>query len=187
MDRQTAMNLLQENLKNKNLFKHCLALEAVMRKLADHPAIGGDEETWGLAGLLHDLDYEETLTDPQKHTLITAKKLKETGVPEEIISIIKAHNSEALGLTRETKADKAIYAADPLTGLIVAAALIHPDKKLNSIDTKFVLNRFKEGGFARGSNREQIKTCSDLGLSLEEFVSLGLQAMQEIASELGLA
>lgn len=186
MDRQTAINLLRENLKNKNLIKHCLALEAVMRKLANHPAIGGDADTWGLAGLLHDLDYEETLTDPQKHTLIAAERLKEALAPVEIINIIKAHNSEALGIARESRADKAIYAADPLTGLIVAAALIHPDKKLNSIDPQFVLNRFKEGSFARGSNREQIKTCEELGLSLEEFISLGLGAMQEIAAELGL-
>lgn len=184
MDRDSAFKLLPENLKNKNLIKHCLALEAVMRKLASH--FGGNEDTWGLAGLLHDLDYEETLSTPERHTLIAAERLKDSGVPEEIISVIKAHNSEALGIKRESKAEKAIYAADPLTGLIVAAALIHPNKKLNSIDTKFVLNRFKEGGFARGSNREQIKTCSELGLSLEEFVSLGLQAMQQISEELGL-
>jgi len=184
MDRDSAFKLLQKNLKNKNLIKHCLALEAAMRKLAEH--FGEDQETWGLAGLLHDLDYEETLNDPQKHTLVAVEKLKETNAPEEIINIIKAHNSEALGIKRESKAEKAIYAADPLTGLIVAAALIHPDKRLNSIDTKFVLNRFREGGFARGSNREQIKTCSDLGLSLEEFVTLGLSAMQEISDELEL-
>jgi putative nucleotidyltransferase with HDIG domain len=184
MDRQTAVDLLRENLKNKNLFKHCLALEAVMSKIAEH--FGEDAKTWGLAGLLHDLDYEETLTDPQRHTLIAAEKLKEAQAPVEIINIIKAHNSEALGIARESRADKAIYAADPLTGLIVAAALIHPDKKLNSIDAQFVLNRFKEGSFARGSNRDQIKTCDDLGLSLEKFVSLGLKAMQEIAADLGL-
>ncbi len=184
MTREEAIKILEENINNKNLIKHCLALEAVMRKLADH--FGGNQDIWGLAGLLHDLDYEETINEPQKHTIVTAEKLREKGISDQIIDIIKAHNSERLGIERKSKAEKAIYATDPLTGLIVASALIHPDKKLKSIDTQFVLNRFREGGFARGSNRDQIKTCKDLNLSLEKFVDLSLSAMQSIDKELGL-
>lgn len=184
MTREEAVKLLEESVSNKNLIKHCLALEAVMRKLADH--FGEDLEVWGMAGLLHDLDYEKTQNDAKNHTLITAKILEEKGVDGKIIDIIKAHNSERLGIERDSKADKVIYSADPLTGLIVASALIHPDKKLNSIDAQFVLNRFREGGFARGTNRDQIKTCEDLGLSLDQFVDLSLKAMQEISGELGL-
>lgn len=184
MMREKALKLLRENLKNQNLLKHSLALEAVMRELAKK--FGENPEIWGLAGLLHDLDYEKTSQNPQKHTLITSEILKKEGISSEIIDIIKAHNSEALGVPCETLAEKAIFAADPLTGLIVACALIHPDKKLRSITPQFVLNRFREKAFSRNASREAIKKCKDLGLSLEEFIEISLKAMQKISQELGL-
>ena len=181
--RDEALALVKKHIKNKNLVKHTLAVEAVMRRLAEH--FGEDVDKWGLAGLLHDIDYSETQDDPSRHSLVGGEMLAEMGVEEDIVQAVKAHN-EYHGLPRETKMAKALYASDPLTGLIVAAALIHPDKKLGSIDVDFVMNRYGEKSFARGANREIIASCTELGLDLREFVGLGLEAMQDIASDLGL-
>ncbi|NLM96402.1 MAG: HDIG domain-containing protein [Halanaerobiaceae bacterium] len=183
MTREEALELVKKNLKQKNLIKHCLAVEAVMRELARY--FGEDEEKWALAGLLHDIDYAETLNDPEKHGLLGAEILEKMGVDEEIVYAVKAHN-HVHGLARKKMIDKAIYASDPVTGLIVAAALIHPDKKLSSIDKDFVLKRYAEKSFARGANRETIASCKEMGIDLGEFVALSLKAMQGIAEELGL-
>ena len=181
LTRQQAYDITKPRFKNKNLFKHVLAVEAVMRELAAH--FHEDIEKWGLVGLLHDLDYEETASTPERHTLRTAELLQEYHLDADIINAIRCHNNLA---PKNSPMDHAIYAADPITGLIVAAALMHPDKKLKSIDVDFVLRRFKVSGFARGANREQIKTCSELGLSLEEFIEISLRGMQKIDKELGL-
>lgn len=181
--RDEALAMLQEQVKQKNLIKHCLAVEAVMGRLAKH--FGEDEEKWALAGLLHDIDYDETATDPERHSILGAAYLAEKGLDEEIVYAVKVHN-DAHGLPRLSLMDKALFASDPLTGLIVASALIHPAKKLHAIDADFVLNRYKEKGFAKGANREQIAACADMELSLEEFIALGLEAMQMNAKELGL-
>ncbi|NLC10646.1 MAG: HDIG domain-containing protein [Firmicutes bacterium] len=183
MERQEAYELMKEKVKNKNLRKHMLAVEAVMRRLAAH--LGQDVEKWGLAGLLHDLDYDFTCDAPEKHSLVAGEMLEEMGVDAEIVKAVKAHNSYH-GLPRETLMDHALYAADPLTGLIVAAALIHPEKKLAPLDVAFVMNRFKEKQFARGADREQIRSCCELGLELEDFVGMGLEAMQKVSRDLGL-
>lgn len=180
MTRDYAYNLVKPRFSNKNLFKHVLAVEAVMRELAEH--FREDVEEWGLAGLLHDLDYEETADTPDQHTLVTEQLLKETDVSDEIIHAIKAHNNL---VSLDTLMDKALYAADPVTGLIVAATLMHPDKKLKSIDTDFVLRRFKMKSFARGANRDQIRTCENIGLSLEEFITFSIRGMCKIDKDLG--
>lgn len=181
MTREQAYNLVRPRFSNKNLFKHVLAVEAVMRELAIF--LNQDVDCWSLVGLLHDLDYEETMNTPERHTLVTAELLRDSDVSEDIIHAIKAHNNLA---PLANLMDKALYAADPITGLIVAAALMHPDKKLASLDTEFVLRRFKEKSFARGANREQIQSCENLGLSLEEFITLSIRAMCKISKELGL-
>jgi len=183
MQRSEALRLVKEKVKNRNLIKHMLAVEAVMRALACR--LGEDEELWGLAGLLHDIDYDQTKDDPERHSLIGAGILEELGVDPRIVYAVKVHN-EVHDLPRESLLDKALYAVDPLTGLIVAAALIRPEKKLGVVDADFVLHRFKEKGFARGASRDQMRTCEELGLSLEEFVAIGLEAMKGIAGELGL-
>ncbi len=183
MNRDEALALLKKNLTNKNLFNHSLAVEAVMRRLAEH--FGQDVEVWGLAGLLHDIDYDRTKDDPMRHSVEGAAILAEHGLAEDIVYAVKVHNSRH-GLPRLSLMDKALFATDPLTGLIVAGALIRPEKKLSAIDVPFLMNRFHEKGFARGANRETISTCSQTGLSLEEFVGLGLEAMQGIAGELKL-
>jgi putative nucleotidyltransferase with HDIG domain len=181
MDRQQAYELAKSKFSNKNLFKHVLAVEAVMRGLAEH--FDEDQEKWGLAGLLHDLDYEQTMNDPDRHTIVTEQMLQDYHLDPEIIEAIKCHNDKA---PRTRLMGKAIYAADPVTGLTVAAALMHPDKKLKSIDVPFIMRRFKEKRFAAGANREQIKTCEDFGMSLEEFLGIALTSMQGIDGELGL-
>ncbi len=181
MTRNEALELVRANVSNANLVKHMLAVEAVMGKLAAR--LGEDEQIWTLAGLLHDLDYDSTAKDPARHGLLTAEMLSEKDLPASVAQAVKCHAGHC---QPASALDKALVAADPLTGLIVAAALMHPTKKLPNVEAGFVMNRFREKGFARGANREQIRSCSSLGLELEEFVSLGLEAMSEIHEELGL-
>ena len=183
MQREEAYKLLKKHLKNKNLLKHCLTVEAVMGRLAEH--FGEDKNAWSVAGLLHDIDYEKTKDNPEQHSLVGAEMLREEGLPEELIYAIKVHN-DYHGLARSSKLDKALYATDPLTGLIVAAALIRPEKKLSIVDVEFLLNRFDENSFARGARRDVIASCEELDLTLEEFMALGLEAMKGISNELGL-
>lgn len=183
MNRSEAEQILRSRLPNVNLFKHCLAVEAVMRGLARH--FGENEDDWGMAGLLHDIDYEETKDDPDRHSLLSGEIVRGMGFSDEIVDAVKAHN-ERHGLPRDTRMAKALYACDPLTGLIVAAALVHPAKKLSAIDTDFIMHRYKEKSFARGANRRVIESCSELGLILQEFVTIGLEAMQGISHNLGL-
>ncbi|MFW6238244.1 MAG: HDIG domain-containing metalloprotein [Halanaerobiales bacterium] len=183
MDRKKALKLVQENLKEENLVKHCLAVEAVMKKLAEHFA--EDVDKWRLAGLLHDIDYEETKDEPERHSKVGAEMLKEMDVEEDIVYAVKVHNHEH-GLPRKNLMDKALYASDPLTGLIVAGALVHPDKELAALDSEFIMNRYQEKSFARGADRDVIASCEEMGLELEEFFELALQGMQEISDDLGL-
>ena len=181
MTREDAMRLVKEHVKTKNLRKHMYAAEACMRALAAR--LGGNEDDWAMAGLLHDLDYDKTVHDFPRHGFMTAEMLDVHGVSPEILNAIKAHAEHA---PIESEMDLALYAVDPLTGLIVAAALMHPTKKLANVDVTFVMNRFKEKRFAAGANRDQIRKCEGLGLSVEEFVDICLKAMQGVSRELGL-
>jgi len=181
MTREEALELVKSKVKNKNLVKHMIATEACMRDLARH--FHEDEDFWGLTGLLHDLDYDQTAEDFPKHGFLGAQMLEDMGVDDRIIYAVKAHTGHVEAISTM---DRALYAVDPLTGLIVAAALMHPTKKLSNVDTQFVLNRFKEKRFAAGANRDTIRTCEDLGLSLEEFITISLEAMKSVADELGL-
>lgn len=181
--RKEALSLLKEHVENKNLLKHMYATEVVMGALAQK--FDEDEELWRMAGLLHDIDYDKTKDDPDKHGLVGGDMLEEMDFPSQLVYAVKAHN-ERHGLERKTLLDKALYATDPLTGLIVAGALIRPEKKIAVLDVPFLLNRFQEKSFARGANRDQISSCSEIGLSLEEFLEIGLEAMKGINKELGL-
>lgn len=183
MTHEQALKLLKEKIKNQNLVKHCLAVEAVMKELAKK--FSENKEKWALAGLLHDIDYEETKDSPEKHSLVGAEMLEKIGLDKEIVEAVKAHN-EIHGLKRETKMAKALFCTDPMTGLIVAATLVMPNKKIADLTVENILNRFKEKSFARGANREVILTCSEIGLSLEEFAKISLEAMQKISNDLGL-
>ena len=185
MNRQEALNLVKQYVKSENSIKHMLATEAIMKALAKH--FNENEETWGLAGLLHDTDMElvDWKTEPEKHGAVGADMLEKMGVDIVITNAIRAHN-EATGKTRENLIEKAIFAVDCLTGLIVASTLVLPSKKMKDLTPENVLKRFKEKSFARGVRRDAIATCAEINLSLEEFVRIGLKAMQEISEELGL-
>lgn len=181
MTREEALRLVQEKVQTKNLVKHMLAVEAGMRALAEK--LGEDPDRWALAGLLHDLDYEETKNRPDRHGHVTLEILKTLGFSdEEILQAILAHAGHK---TPEKPMEIALTAVDPLTGLIVAAALVHP-QRLSGLTVQNVLNRYKEKGFARSASRENIALCERLGLSLSDFVGIVLPAMQEIRADLGL-
>jgi len=184
MDRENALKLLKENLQNQNLIKHSLAVEAVMKGLAAH--FEQDPEIWRICGLLHDIDYEKTKDDAKAHSLIGAEMLQKLGFEYSICQAVKVHN-EAHGVPPQTLMEKSLYVTDPLTGLIVAAVLVLPSKKIADLSVENVLNRFGEKAFARGANRQIISKCKDyLNLSLEEFVGIALKSMQGIANDLGL-
>jgi len=184
MNREEALNLLRENLKDPNLIKHSLAVEAAMRELAKY--FSEDEERWGICGLLHDIDYEKTKGDPNSHSKIGSEILKNLGFEEEIYEAVLTHN-EAHRIKPKSKMAKALFSLDPLTGLIVAATLVLPSKKINDLRVENILNRMKEKSFAKGVNREIIKNCEDfLNLDLEKFIEITLKAMQEISGDLGL-
>lgn len=181
MKRDEALNLVNSKVKAKNLVKHMLAVEAIMKRVAEH--LNQDTEMWGLTGLLHDLDYDQTAEDFDKHSLLTCEWLKEYNLDERILYAIKAHPRK---VEPQSEMDWTLFAADPLSGLIVAATLMHPSRKLKNVTVEFVLNRFKEKRFAAGANREDIQSCEKIGLSLEDFVRLALEGMQAADKDLGL-
>lgn len=181
MNRSEALDLVKSRVENKNLVKHMLSCEACMIALAKH--FNESEDEWGLAGLLHDLDYPETVNDPAKHGFITMELLKEHSLKENILNAILAHPGH---IKRETLIQKSLYAIDPLTGLIVASVLMHPEKKIKYADTEFIMRRYKEKRFAAGANREQIASIEETGVKLEDFVGICIEAMKTISEDLGL-
>lgn len=189
MTRQEAYQTLTKYLINKNLIKHSLAAEVTMKaiyKKLDPSGTSENEEKWGIVGLLHDADYEMAKGHPEQHGLLLFEK-EPNSIPPDIAHAIKAHNYEYTQVMPQSKMDWAIACCDQLTGLIVAAALVHPDKKLASLTTEFVLNRLSEKSFAKGAKREPIRMCEQrLGIPLEEFVTLTLTAMQSISNDLEL-
>ena len=181
MRREEALELLKKHLKNKNLVKHCLSVEACMRALAAR--LGQDQEKWGLAGILHDLDYELTEKSPELHTTETVRILQELGITPDVIEAVQAHAGK---VSCQNAMDWSIYSIDPLTGLIIAATLMHPEKKLKAIDLEFIKRRYKEKSFARGARREEIEECKNIPMELDEFMTICIKAMQGIDQELGL-
>jgi putative nucleotidyltransferase with HDIG domain len=184
MTREDAVELLTHYIKNDRMLSHSYATEAVMRALARR--LEHNEEKWGIAGLLHDLDLELVNSDLSKHTRETEKILREKGVDPEIIDAIKMHNEDAWGAKRSSLFHHALAAGETITGMIVATALVYPDKKLSSVKAKSVTKRMKEKLFAASVNRDTIMECERLGLSLDEFAEICLQAMKEISGRLGL-
>ncbi len=179
--RDQAYQLVVEKIGVNNLLKHILAVEAGMRKMAEF--LGEDIEFWGLTGLLHDLDYNETKDDEKKHTYITADWLEQYKLPEEMMYAIHAHPGH---VPCKSKLDWALYSIDPTTGFIVACALMHPSKKLASIDEAFMLRRFNEKRFAAGASRENMRACSNLGMEPGDFLMLIREGMMNITDQLGL-
>ena len=181
ISREEALLLIKTHISNKNLIKRMIAVEGIMRRLARR--FNQDEELWGITGLLHDLDYDLTVDDFPRHGLVTAELLQGVDLPPESIHAIKAHPGHVPVVSLM---DKALYTADPVSGLVVASALMHPDKKISSLDVEFLKRRYKEKRFAAGADREQIADCDKLNLSLEDFFQLSLEGMTEIADQLGL-
>jgi predicted hydrolase (HD superfamily) len=192
MTREEALQILKKYLTNQNLIKHSLAAEVAMKGIYDRLYQNTPEysvetrEKWGLTGLMHDADYELAKGQPEIHGLLLFEK--EPGVvPPDIEHAIKAHNYEYTKIMPESPMDWGIACCDQLTGLIVAAALIHPDRKLASITVEFIMKRFNEKSFAKGANRDAIVLCQEkLGIPLNEFTLIVLTAMQGIHEDLAL-
>lgn len=183
MERKQALELIREHVKNENLIRHMIATEAIMKALARH--FGEDENSWGMAGLLHDIDVELTDGDMEQHSRMAERMLRDLGLSDTITHAVLVHN-ETHGIECESLMDKALFCADPLTGLITAAALVRPEKQLANVEAKSIRKRFKEKSFAAGANRDQIAKCSEIGLDLYEFFEIGLDAMKGVASDFGL-
>lgn len=184
IDRQQAINILNQKIINKNLRKHCLAVAAIMKDLAEY--FNEDKKEWEIVGLLHDIDYEETKNDSQKHSICGADYLKSLGFKDNFCEAIKTHN-EAHGIKPNSLMAKALFVSDPISGIIVAATLVLPSKKIADLSLENILNRLKEKSFAKGVNRGIIKQCENLlGLSLEKFSEIALKAMKKIERDLEL-
>ncbi len=187
-NREQAWELLNEYTKNQNLVRHMLAVEAAMRAYA--LKYGEDEELWGIVGLIHDFDYERypDLT-VDAHPVVGANILREAGWPEEVVRAVLAHAGEYTGVQPESRLEKALVAVDELTGFLVAVALVRPSKDIRDItNIKSVKKKWKDRAFAAAVNREEIDhACQELGVDLwTEHVPLVLEAMKDIAPELGL-
>ncbi len=182
MERSEALEIVREYVKNENLIRHMLAVEAAMRFYAEK--LGQDVETWGITGLLHDFDWEIHPTAEQ-HPLEGAPILRQRGVPEEIVQAILSHGSHT-GIPRTTLMEKALNANDEITGLITAVALVRPSHSLSDLTSSSVKKKWKDRAFAAGANREEIASAAeDFGMELWEHVDNVIQAMRRIASDLG--
>ncbi|MGQ4913754.1 MAG: HD domain-containing protein [Candidatus Asgardarchaeia archaeon] len=178
-----ALTLVKQYIKQENHIKHVLAVEAIMRKLAHY--FNQDENLWGLVGLLHDLDFEQTANTPEKHARVAAEILKGK-LPEEGIHAILAHNYEYTNVQPKSLLDKALIMADAASGFIIATALVMPSKKLAEVKRKTLKKKFKDKTFARGSSRDRMRLSEEIGMNLYDFLELALNALQEIAPKLGL-
>lgn len=186
MNREEAWAIVTEYTAGDSLRKHMLAVEAAMRAYA--PRFGGDADRWGVVGLLHDFDYERYPdVAAEGHPVVGSRILRERGVSEEVIHGILSHATEVTGVERHTAMEKALYAVDELTGLITATALVRPNKNIADVDLGSVKKKWKNKAFAAGVNREQIEQAAvDLGVPLDEHITIVLHAMQAIAPALGL-
>lgn len=191
--REQALQFLNEKIENKNIVKHMLAAEAMMRALARELGMRNKEleigeGEWGIAGLLHDGDYNPNVP-AEKQGIQVTEMLREKGfeIPESVAHAMAAHNWSNTGIEPKSEMDWALFCGDSLTGLIVAATLVLPTKKLADLRVESVLKRFNESSFAKGTRREEIAMCEEkLGIPLEEFVKITLEAMQGISNDLGL-
>jgi putative nucleotidyltransferase with HDIG domain len=184
MTRDEGWAILNEHTKNPNLIKHMVAVEAVMRAYARR--FGEDEAAWGLAGLLHDLDYEKHPSQEAGHPFVGVGTLRERGLDESLCRAILSH-ADYSGVPRVTRMEKALFAADELSGFVIAVALVRPTKALADVDVTSVKKKMKDKAFAKGVRREDIvKGAEEMGMPLEEHIAAVITALQGIAPELGL-
>ena len=184
--REEAWTLINEHNKEKANLNHYIEAEVIMKGIAKH--LGEDEHVWGMAGLLHDLDWELTCNTHSQHGAKTVEFLKEYNLPEKFIYAIKAHNNKCLEeeVPPVSSLDYALRSCETVTGLIYASVLVRPDKKIENLQLKSLKKKFKDKKFAANCNRDMIKECEHLGLSLDEFLQIALDSMKTIASEIGL-
>ena len=187
--RAQALDLLNEYTASESLRKHMLAVEAAMRAYAEH--FGEDPERWGLAGLIHDFDYERypnaEHSPTEQHPAFGVNLLRERGWPEDILQAILGHATYC-NVPRETKLAQALFAVDELTGLITATALVKPTKSVHDVDAASVLKKMKKKEFARGVNRDDvILGAQELGVDLEKHIQFVIDAMRRSADAIGLA
>jgi len=183
MDRQTTLELLHEYTKSDSLRKHAYSVEAGMRYYARK--FGEDEERWGITGLIHDFDYEKHPT-LDEHPYVGVKILEEMGYPEDVRLAVLGHASHT-GTPRTSLMAKTLFAVDELTGLITAATLVRPSKKIADLQVSSVKKKMKDKGFARQVNRDEIRQgAEEIGIDLDEHIDNVLSAMKEISETLGL-
>jgi putative nucleotidyltransferase with HDIG domain len=181
MDRDQAMALVRDKAEKETTVRHLVSVEGVMRRLARH--FGEEEDTWGLVGLFHDLDQDQTHDLPERHAYQAAEWLREAGVAERVVNGVLAHAHEQY---RNDRMSKAIVHADAVAGLLVAAALVRPEKA-QGMKVSSVKKKLKEKAFAPGVNRDEITDVQErLGLPLDEFIRLGIEGLQEVAAKIEL-
>lgn len=183
ISREEAVNLLNEHVKADNMLKHSYASEAVLRAIARH--LGENEEEWGIAGLLHDIDVEITNADPYLHGPY-AEKILAGKITDEMLDAIVMHNEVASGKERNLKFQHALAAGETITGLITATTLVYPDKKIEAVKPNSVTKRMKQKAFAASVKRENILECEKINIPLNDFAVLSVNAMKEISEVLGL-
>jgi uncharacterized protein len=181
MDVDQARALAREKTEKDTTYRHLVSVEGVMRRLGRH--FGEDEHRWALTGLFHDLDQDQTFEDPQRHARLAAEWLREAGVDDVVVNGVLAHAHPEYQTDRMSKA---VVAADAVAGLLVAAALVRPERA-TGMKVSSVRKKLKEKAFAPGVNRDEIALAeTNLGLSLDEFIGLGIEGLQEVAPEVGL-
>ncbi len=182
ISREEAFALLKKYIKDDKLLKHSMAVEAILTAVARK--LVKDEEMWGLTGLLHDLDYEYTQKEPERHANLSAQILADL-LPEEAINAIRGHNYKHTDYLPTTSLDKSLIAADAVSGLIIATALVIPSKTIAEVKLETLINKFNDTSFARGCSRAKIELILDAGIDVEAFLDLSLNALKEISNELG--
>ncbi len=183
LEREEALNLIKDNISEKTTLYHMIAVEAVMRSLAE--SLSEDESLWGLTGLLHDIDYEQVGESWQNHGILAAEILGQK-VPKEINRAIKAHNFERTGVKPISRMEKALIACDAISGLLVACALVMPSRKLADVRVETLEKKFRQKDFAKGVDRQRILFCEDIGVPKEVFFEVSLKGLGEHAEEIGL-
>lgn len=182
MERHDALALVRDKATKETTVRHLISVEGVMRRLARH--FGEEEETWGLVGLFHDLDQDQTHDDEERHAYLAAEWLREASVDERVVNGVLAHAHQQY---RTDRMSRAVVHADAVAGLLVAAALVRPEKA-KGMKVSSVKKKLKEKAFAPGVNREEITEVGErLGLSLDEFLGLGIEGLQSVAAEIDLA
>jgi putative nucleotidyltransferase with HDIG domain len=183
LTRDEALDLVKKNVSRRNVVYHMLAVEAIMRGVAR--LFSENEDEWSLTGLLHDIDYEETEANPERHGLLAEEKLKGL-VPDTLIKAIKTHNSRHTGILPESRMEKALTASDAISGLLVACALVMPSKRLADVKVESVAKKYKDKDFARGAERERIIVCEEIGIPKGKFFEIALNSLKQSAAQIGL-